>query len=178
VARYRASIPYLAIAPRETFGDPETWAFFAGREAGIRLGHAPAMESGRNVSGQWVPPPARKSTRLSPGRTPRRRAFVTWNAPLHTWLLLYNCAPWTVEARFAPSRGTVVAAVVMLSAAQDPSVICTLIMSDTGCPGLVRRNYWTLPNGNPWPGIFYAPFVMDRFTRDATPAGAVQPSGQ
>ena len=39
-----------------------------------------------------------------------------------------------------------------------------------GCPG--QRNYWTLPNGKPWPGIFYAPFVMNRFTQDATPQGA------
>ncbi len=178
VARYRASIPYLAIAPRETFGDPETWSFFAGREAGYPVWVTRQQwESGRNVSGQWVPPAGAEIYEAQPpGERCVGEHSVTWNAPLHTWLLLYNCAPWTVEARFAPEPwGPWSPPVVMLSAAQDPSVICTLIMSDTGCPGLVRRNYWTLPNGNPWPGIFYAPFVMDRFTRDATPAGAGQP---
>ena len=34
VPRYRASIPYLALAPRETFGDPATWSFFAGTVGG------------------------------------------------------------------------------------------------------------------------------------------------
>lgn len=31
------------------------------------------------------------------------------------------------------------------------------------------------PNGTPWPGAFYAPFVIDRFTQDATPTGPGQP---
>jgi hypothetical protein len=61
----------------------------------------------------------------------------------------------------------------MLSAVQDPDLDCTLIQSAAGCPGL--RNYELLPTGNPWPGFFYAPFVMDRFTRDATAPGPGQP---
>ena len=133
VARYRASIPYLAIAPRETFGDPETWAFFAGREAGHPVWVTRQQwESGRNVSGQWVPPAGAEIYEAQPpGERRVGEHSVTWNAPLHTWLLLYNCAPWTVEARFAPEPwGPWSPPVVMLSAAQDPSVICTLIMSD------------------------------------------------
>jgi hypothetical protein len=62
---------------------------------------------------------------------------------------------------------------VMLSAVQAPNLVCTLIQSDTGCPGL--RNHWSLPTGTPWPGTFYAPFVMDRFTQDVTSPGPGQP---
>ena len=174
-ARYRASIPYLAIAPRETFGDPATWSFFAGRVAGNPVWITRAQwESGRNAHGEWAPPPGAEIYDASPaGERCVGEHSVTWNAPLHTWLLLYNCAPWTVEARFAPKPwGPWSPPTTVLSAAQNPAVICTLIMSVAGCPGLARRNYWTLPNGNPWPGIFYAPFVMNRFTRDATPQGA------
>jgi len=44
-------------------------------------------------------------------------------------------------------------------------------MYSYGCPGL--SNYQPkLSNGQFFPGIFYAPFVMDRFTLDTTPAGA------
>jgi hypothetical protein len=174
-ARYRASIPYLAIAPRETFGDPDTWSFFAGRVAGHPVWITRQQwESGHNVSGEWVPPAGAEIYEALPkGERCVGEHSVTWNAPLHTWLLFYNCAPWTVEARFAPEPwGPWSPPMVMLSAAQDPNVVCTLIQSAAGCPGL--RNYWVLPNGNPWPGIFYAPFVMDRFTRDETQAGAGQ----
>jgi hypothetical protein len=57
VARYRASIPYLAVAPEETFDDPRTWRFFAGR-----VGANPIWitrnqwESGRAANGEWAPP--------------------------------------------------------------------------------------------------------------------------
>lgn len=185
-ARYRASIPYLAIAPRKTFGDPETWSFYAGRRTllGRPVGKPiwitrRQWESGRNASGEWVPPAGAEIYQATPkGERCVGEHSVTWNAPLHAWLLLYNCAPWTVEARFAPEPwGPWSPPIVMLSAAQDPGVVCTLIQSTStnpsGCPGL--RNYWTLPNGSPWPGIFYAPFVMDRFTRNATASGVGQP---
>jgi len=100
---------------------------------------------------------------------------VTWNAPLHTWLLLYNCAPWNIEARVAPEPWGPWSLPTVILSAQDPTVTCTLIQSANGCPGL--QNYWTLPNSNnPWPGFFYAPFVMNRFTQDATPAGTGQPA--
>lgn len=99
---------------------------------------------------------------------------VTWNAPLHAWLLLYACTPRTVEARFAPEPwGPWSPPIIMRSAVQEPTVVCTLIQGAAGCPGL--QNYWTLPTGTPWPGAFYAPFVIDRFTQDATPPGPGQP---
>ena len=181
VARYRASIPYLAIAPSQTFENPDTWLFFAGNPDSP--GHPAGTpqwitrqqwESGGNA-GAWAPPAGAEIYQAEPaGERCVGEHSVTWNAPLHAWLLFYNCAPWTVEARFAPEPwGPWSPPVVILSAAHDPGVVCTLIQSATGCPGL--RNYWKLPNGKPWPGIFYAPFVLNRFTRDVTPAGAEQP---
>src|SRR5262249_10609028 len=96
----------------------------------------------------------------------------TWNAPLGVWLLLYNCGAVTIEARFAPEPwGPWSPPIVMLNSL-DPSFGCTLLQSPTGCPGL--RNYWVLPGGKPWPGFFYAPFVMSRFTQDATLPGPGQ----
>jgi hypothetical protein len=35
-------------------------------------------------------------------------------------------------------------------------------------------NEQTLPSGTPWPGAFYAPFVMTRYTQDVTPPGPGQ----
>lgn len=53
VARYRASIPYLAIAPRGTFDDPDTWSFFAGYVGGHPYWVTRQQwDSGRNASGQ------------------------------------------------------------------------------------------------------------------------------
>ena len=182
VPRYRASIPYLAIAPKQSFENPDTWSFFAGN---VNVSGQPTgnpvwitrqqWESGHNAAGEWEPPAGAEIYQAEPaGQRCVGEHSVTWNAPLRVWLLLYNCAPWTVEARIAPEPwGPWSPPVVMLSAAQNPGVVCTLIQSATGCPGL--RNYWKLPNGKPWPGIFYAPFVLNRFTRDATPAGAGPP---
>jgi len=176
VPRYRASIPYLAVAPRATFGNPETWSFFAGKVAGHPVWVTRhEWESGRNAAGEWVPPPDAEIYDAQPAN---ERCVgehsVTWNAPLHTWLLLYSCVPWTVEARFAPEPwGPWSRPSIMLSAVQNPNVVCTLIQSANGCTGL--QNYWTLPTGTPWPGAFYAPFVMDRFTQDVTPLGPGQP---
>lgn len=181
VARYRASIPYLAIAPRQTFGNPNTWSFFAGNAGSSDHSTENPVwvtrqqwESGHNAAGEWMPPVGAEIYQAEPaGERCVGEHSVTWNAPLHAWLLLYNCAPWTVEARFAPEPwGPWSPPVVLLSAAHDPGIECTLIQSAAGCAGL--RNYWKLPNGKPWPGIFYAPFVLNRFTRDATAAGAGQ----
>jgi Domain of unknown function (DUF4185) len=176
VARYRASIPYLAVAPRETFGDPQTWRFFAG----IDNGHPVFItrqqwESGRNAAGQWVPPAGAEIYEALPvGQRCVGEHSVTWNAPLQVWLILYNCLG-SVEARFAPEPwGPWSPPIVMLNVL-DPAFLCTLLQNQSanGCSGL--RNYWKLANGDTWPGFFYAPFVMSRFTRDATPPGAGQP---
>lgn len=176
VPRYRASIPYLAAAPRATFGDPDTWKFFAGLVAGNPVWITRQQwESGHNAAGEWVPPAGAEIYEAKPAdeRCVGEHS-VTWNAPLHAWLLLYTCTPWVVEARFAPEPwGPWSPPIIMLSAVQDPDLDCTLIQSAAGCPGL--RNYELLPTGTPWPGFFYAPFVMDRFTRDATAPGPGQP---
>jgi hypothetical protein len=176
VARYRASIPYLAMAPRATFADPRTWSFFAGRDEGHPIWLTRRQwESGHNEAGEWIPPPGAEIYKAEPAdeRCVGEHS-VTWNAPLQVWLLLYTCLPWTVEARFAPEPwGPWSPPIIMLSAVQDSSLTCTLIQSDTGCPGL--RDYWKLPTGTSWPGTFYAPFVMDRFTQDVTPPGPGQP---
>jgi len=174
--RYRASIPYLAVAPRATFADADTWAFFAGRVAGHpNWVTRQQWESGHNAAGEWVPPPGAELYDAQP--TDERcvgEHSVTWNARLRVWLVLYSCTPWTVEARFAPEPwGPWSPPIILISAVQDPNVVCTLIQGAAGCPGL--QNYWKLPIGTPWPGAFYGPFVMDRFTQDATPPGPGQP---
>lgn len=89
---------------------------------------------------------------------------VTWNAPLHAWLLLYNCYPF-IEARFAPEPWGPWSPPISLVNSFDRGLFCKLLQSPTGCNPL--RNYWNLPDGNPWPGFFYAPFVLDRFTQGA-----------
>ena len=102
VPRYRASIPYLALAPRKTSGDPATWSFFAGTVDGhpqwVTLKEWESVPS----VGQWTPPPgAEIYADPNPGQRCVGEHQVTWNAPLDAWLLLYNCSG-TIAARFAP----------------------------------------------------------------------------
>jgi hypothetical protein len=171
-ARYRASIPYLAMAPRNTFGDPDTWSFFGGLDAGGNpqwLTRA-QWESGRNGAGQWLAPPGAELYAASPpGERCVGEHSVTWNEPLHRWLLLYNCRLWNIEARFAPDPwGPWSPPTSILNLAQP--VLCTLIMSENGCPG--QATYWPpLPSGKPTPGFFYAPFVLNRYTQAEPPQG-------
>jgi hypothetical protein len=168
--RYRASIPYLAMAPRASFDNTDTWRYFAST-----FGSSPVWitrqkwESGRNAAGEWVPPPGAEIFEAHPaGEHCVGEHSVTWNAPLHVWLLLYVCEPWTVEARFAPQPwGPWSPPIAVLSAIADPKLVCTLIQGVSPCPGLAP--------GGPWAGAFYAPFVMDRFTQDVTLPGPGQP---
>ena len=175
VPRFRASIPYLAIAPRATFADPKTWLFFAGYEFGHPIWISrQKWENRHNEDGEWVPPEHAEIFSAEPAN---ERCVgehsVTWNAPLHRWLFLYTCSPWIVEARFAREPwGPWSPPISLLNAVQDSSLNCTLLQTDNGCPGLF--NYWSL-NSAPWPGLFYAPFVMDRFTQDVTLPGPGQP---
>lgn len=170
VPRYRASIPYLAMAPRASFDNADTWRYFAGIAGGSpRWIDRQQWERGRNAAGEWVPPPRAE---LFEARPASERCVgehsVTWNAPLHVWLLLYVCEPWTVEARFAPRPwGPWSPPIAILSAIEDPNLVCTLIQGVKPCP--------LLTPGGAWPGAFYAPFVMDRFTQDVTPPGPGQP---
>ena len=134
-------------------------------------------ESGHDASGNWVPPAGAELYADSTIDGIDERCIgehsVTWNAPLRSWVLLYVCGPFRVEARTAPQPwGPWSPPTVMLSLLHDPGVVCTLIMNPlgTGCPGLA--DYWPNPNATKIVGgFFYAPFVMDRFTEDTTPSG-------
>ena len=166
--RYRASVPYLAMAPRKTFGDPATWSFYAGMMGGnpVWIDYWKWVHH-FNASGQWMPP-GPDAQIFHPGSVAEEcvaEHSVTWNAPLRSWLLLYNCSAGQVEARIAPDPWGPWSKPITLIAPGDPGVPCKLVQSAAGCTGLV--NYWTLPNStNPWPGFFYAPFVMDRYTEN------------
>jgi hypothetical protein len=176
VARYRQSIPYLALAPRATFGDFTSWKFYAGTGASgpIWISYQ-QWQSGR-VGGQWAPPPGAQlypnsPNPYSPSGDERcvGEHSVTWNGPLQAWLLLYSCGGWQVEARTAPDPwGPWSAPTVLLSAVKTPSLFCTLFWNKPGlgCPGLVSQQIPVLSFG-----YFYAPFVISRFTEDATPPG-------
>ena len=177
VARYRASVPYLALAPRSTFGDPTTWSYFAGRSRGnpVWLTYK-EWESGRNANGAWVPPPdAQIYQPVAQDEYCIGEHSLTWNAALHSWLLLYGCGVRGIEARVAPAPwGPWSAPTTLLSVAHDPGVFCTLLMGPLGCPGQLRHNDWPLKNGRVVVGGFYAPFVLDRFTQEEPTSGAKQ----
>jgi hypothetical protein len=177
VARYRASIPYLAMAPQETFADPATWLFYAGQTGG---GHPKFVtraewESGHTSSGQWTPPKGAElyADSVIAGIDERcvGEHSVTYNAALRTWLLLYVCGPYRVEARTAPDPwGPWSPPTVLMSLLHDPGVVCTLIMDGIhGCGA--KPDFWQFTGTNP-SGFFYAPFALERFTQDVTPPGA------
>lgn len=167
VPRYRASIPYLALAPRQTFGDPETWSFFAGTVGERPLWVTRAQWESGHVGGQWTPPHgAEIYADANPGERCIGEHQVTWNAPLRTWLLLYNCAG-SIEARFSPEPWGPWSTPTVILSPQDPGVVCTLIQGQTPCTGLIQFGVG--------PGFFYAPFVLNRFTQPATAAGEGQP---
>lgn len=168
-ARYRASIPYLAMAPRTTFDNPMTWRFFAGRQNGHPVWLTRAeWESGHNASGAWTPP-AGAEIFSGAGERCVGEHSVTWNAPLDAWLMLYNCGGEIKARTAAEPWGPWSDPIVLLSKTHDSWVICTLVMNAAGCPGLVRRNYWA-PAVTP--GGFYAPFVLNRYTQ-ASPIARV-----
>jgi hypothetical protein len=177
VARYRASIPYLAMAPQETFADPATWLFYAGQTGGgaPRFVTRAEWESGHTASGQWTPPKGAELYADSViGGIDERcvgEHSVTYIAALRTWLLLYVCGPYRVEARTAPDPwGPWSPPTVLMSLLHDPGVLCTLIMDPSVC-GSTKPNSWQFTGTNP-AGFFYAPFAMERFTQDLTPPGA------
>jgi hypothetical protein len=178
VARYRASIPYLALAPKDTFGDPATWLFYAG-QSGIEPNFVTRAEweSGHNAAGQWTPPKGAELYADSVIDNIDERCVgehsVTYNTALRTWLLLYVCGPFRVEARTAPEPwGPWSAPTVLMSLANDPGVVCTLIMNGVSGCGPSKTNSWQFTGQNPG-GFFYASFAMERFTQDKTPPGTV-----
>jgi hypothetical protein len=177
VARYRLSIPYLALAPQDTFADPATWMFYAGQSSGgaPKFVTRAEWENGHDATGEWMPP---KGAELYAGGVIDNvdehcvgEHSVTYNSALRTWLLVYNCGP-RVEARTAPDPWGPWSAPTKLISMFDPAVVCMLIMNGmTGC-GPSKSNFWQFTGQNP-PGFFYAPFPMERFTEDLTPADAV-----
>ena len=166
--RYRASLPYLALAPVESFANPPNWKFFIGRDAAGSplwvsydewMRGAPGHGEGWNAAG---------SAEIVSVERPEGRCIgefsVTWNAPLRAWLMLYQChgqvwarqasAPWGPWSR--PTS--------LLDARQQ---MCSLLMAPDGCGG--RRDFW--PNdhreGRFMAGGLYAPYVLNRYTRAA-----------
>jgi hypothetical protein len=153
VPRYRASVPYLAHASAATFADPATWQFFAG-----------LTSEGKP---KWVPRAAWKASPENQIYTPRDNIgynvgefSITYNRPLRMWLMMYG----GVSVRLAPAPwGPWSAPTVILSGEDHPG--CKLVMTPAGCGD--RRDFWpgNKRGANFQPGGFYAPYVMNRYTR-------------
>lgn len=177
VPRYRASVPYLAYAPVDSFADPATWQFFTGlSENGqpkwvnrdIWL-HPPNQLSGAKPP-LWNPPgePELFTPSLEADRCIGEMS-VTWNRPLGMWLMLYN-GTGGIQARVAPAPWGPWSEPCSILSWQD-DVGCRLLMTQNGCGD--RRDFW--PNGHKngkfVAGGFYAPYVLNRFTTGAGGAG-------
>jgi hypothetical protein len=184
VARYRASIPYLALAPRGSFSDVASWWFYGGTNAQGPIWLTYAQWQGGQMNGQWAPPAGAELWANSPNPgspTGDERCVgehsVTWNAALGVYLMMYGCGELQVEARTALypwgpwSKPTIV-----LSAIQDPGLFCTLFWNkpnNGGCPANLTSQQ---PPALTF-GFFYAPYVMTRFTK-AVPAIAPAKAAQ
>jgi hypothetical protein len=178
VPRYRASIPYLALAPQATFGNPTTWKFYAGGGSWVTYAQ---WQSG-SVGGMWSPPPGAELYADSPNPfsgTGDERCVgehqVTYEGALQTWLMLYTCGGLQVEARTAPSpEGPWSAPTVILSAVTNPGLFCTLFWRPPVSPGVPGKCPGKV-NGQPLPaltfGYLYAPFVLARYTQTLTKPG-------
>jgi hypothetical protein len=176
VARYRASIPYLALAPRKSFGDVTTWSYYGGSGPSGPVWLTYQQWQAGQQNGHWAPPQGAElySNSLNPGSpTGDERCVgehsVTWNAELGVWLMLYTCGGLQVEARTAPEPwGPWSGPTMLLSAIQNPGLYCTLFWNPAGCPGLMSAGAQGLPVQLQF-GYFYAPYVMTRFNQAATP---------
>lgn len=153
VPRYRRGVPYLAYAPVETFADPQTWRFFAG----LTPDGKPKWVS----RAEWRPGSANQIyTPAVDGQYNVGEFSVTWNAPLHMWLMMYDA----VAVRVAPAPwGPWSEPTVILGPADHPG--CWLTMTVEGCGN--RRDYWPgKRRGNLFqPGGFYGTYVLNRYTR-------------
>jgi Domain of unknown function (DUF4185) len=174
VARYRASVPYLAFSPVASLADPGTWRFYAGRapDGSPKWVTRDEWDQKTGNSLAWKPPG--DSEVFIPAAGAGRcvgEYSVTWNRPLHMWLMLYNCRG-EIAARVAPAPwGPWSAPTIILGNADG--VACRLVMTPDGCGE--RRDYWPgrHVNGKFVKGTFYAPFVLDRYT-----IAADQPGGR
>jgi hypothetical protein len=172
-ARYRASIPYLAVASIADFPDPAKWMFYGGDSGnGVTWLTRAQWESGHDLAGDWVPPKGAEIYAAGPANAGRciGEHQVTYNTPLHVWLLTYNCGVDDVEARSAPEPWGPWSAPTPLITKASPNVYCALMMSPMGCPASLF-NYWSTLPALLQQGAFYAPFVLNRYTQDATAAG-------
>ncbi len=174
--RYRASVPYLAYAPVETFADTATWRFYAGLGPGGQPTWVDREQwrSGRRFPGgggapgqeRWNPPgnPELFVPKLEAGRSVGELS-VTWNRELRLWLMLYG-GPGGILARVARAPWGPWSDATRLLGGED-WLACRLLMSPAGCGD--RRDYWPRKheNGRFVAGGLYAPFVLDRYTTPA-----------
>jgi len=170
VARYRAGIPYLAMAPRATFGAFKTWHFYGGTGPNGPIWLTYAQWQAGHIGNQWAPPPGAELYADSPNPyslTGDERCVgehsVTWSEALGVWLMTYTCGGLQVEARTAPKPwGPWSKPTILLSAVQNPGLYCTLFWNLPGqpCPGRVSQEPPALTFG-----YLYAPFVLTRYTK-------------
>jgi len=175
VSRYRASVPYLAVAPLESLTNLDTWNFFVGRNgegeptwvtrAQWRQGAVPNA-----APAAWRPPGQAEVfvPMLEAGRCIGEFS-ITWNPPLDMWLMLYNC-PGGILARVAPAPwGPWSQPSVILGPADK--LACRMVMSPEGCGQ--RRDFWPTErhNGKFVAGGTYAPYVLNRYTTSAPSEG-------
>jgi hypothetical protein len=178
VARYRASIPYLALAPRKSFAVVTTWRFYNG--PGVWLTYAQWQSSFNGT--QWIAPAhaeiyADSANPNSPFGNERcvGEHQVTWNAELRVWLMLYTCGGNVVEARTAPEPwGPWSKPSTILNINQTPVYKCRLLWNPPAtnppgpapaCPANVATQQPALLTF----GYLYAPFVLTRYTEAAAP---------
>ena len=170
VPRYRASVPYLAYSSTANLANPSSWMFFNGLVGGAPNWITYTTWESFHMGRFWVPPSS--GAQLYNATTSEQcigEHSLSCNAPLDAWLLLYNCKGHGIEARYARAPlGPWSDPIVLLSPTHDPWINCTLIMTSGGCGTLT--NYQPLePDGSYTPGGLYAPFVLSRFTEDASP---------
>jgi hypothetical protein len=183
--RYRASVPYLAYAPVQSFSDTATWKFFTGlgpngqptwvsREEWNRRRPAPPNRQGVHTIAQlWNPPgdAGLFAPKVEAGRSVGELS-VTWNHVLHMWLMLYG-GPGGMLARVARAPWGPWSDPTRILGGED-WLPCHLMMSPDGCGN--RRDYWPggHKNGKFVGGGLYAPYVLNRYT---TGGGVGAPGG-
>ncbi len=164
VPRYRASIPYLAYAPAQTFSDPSTWRFFTGRDSSGQPSWvtAAAWNHGSADLVHWNPPAhAELFTAGSSADSCVGELSVSWSPQLGRWLMLYACRGQVLIRMAQAPWGPWSQPIAILS--NDGSADCQWLMSPQGCGD--KRSFWPkLPDGNSVAGNYYAPYLLNRYT--------------
>jgi hypothetical protein len=178
VPRYRASVPYLALAPVATFPDPGTWRYFVGRAVDgqpkwvTQAAWTEGAVAGAAAAEAWRPSDGADIFVSGDERGGCVGEFsVTWNSTLRAWLMLYACRGGGVVARVAPAPWGPWSAPSLILGAND-NLGCRLLMIQKGCRN--RRDFWPGRSraGDVVAGGTYAPFVLNRYTlpvADAAP---------